>query len=35
MYRLDERYAAEASFLLDISILLRTVPAVLRIDGAA
>jgi lipopolysaccharide/colanic/teichoic acid biosynthesis glycosyltransferase len=35
MYRLDERYAAEASFLLDLSILLRTVPAVLRIDGAA
>jgi lipopolysaccharide/colanic/teichoic acid biosynthesis glycosyltransferase len=35
MYRLDARYAAEASFLLDISILLRTVPAVLRVDGAA
>ena len=35
MYRLDERYAAEASLLLDIWILLRTLPAVLRIDGAA
>jgi lipopolysaccharide/colanic/teichoic acid biosynthesis glycosyltransferase len=35
MYRLDVAYAAEASLLLDVRILLRTVPAVLGRDGAA
>jgi len=35
MYRLDSAYAEDASLLLDLRILVRTVPAVLRADGAA
>ena len=35
MYRLDLAYADDASLLLDLRILVRTVPAVLRADGAA
>ena len=35
MYRLDVAYATGASLRLDLSILLRTVPAVLGRDGAA
>lgn len=35
MYRLDVAYAARASLLTDMRILLRTVPVVLRRDGAA
>jgi lipopolysaccharide/colanic/teichoic acid biosynthesis glycosyltransferase len=35
MYRLDVAYAAEASLLLDLRILLRTVPVVLGGNGAA
>ena len=35
MYRLDNTYAAEASLLLDLRILVRTVPVVLGADGAA
>jgi lipopolysaccharide/colanic/teichoic acid biosynthesis glycosyltransferase len=35
MYRLDLVYASGACFLLDLQILLRTVPAVLGRDGAA
>lgn len=35
MYHLDLAYATRASLLLDLEILVRTVPAVLRGDGAA
>jgi lipopolysaccharide/colanic/teichoic acid biosynthesis glycosyltransferase len=35
MYRLDVAYATGACFLLDLQILLRTIPAVLGRDGAA
>ena len=35
MYRLDVAYAAEASLVLDLRILLRTMPVVLGRDGAA
>ena len=35
MYRLDSEYVEDASLGRDIAILLRTVPAVLRRDGAA
>jgi lipopolysaccharide/colanic/teichoic acid biosynthesis glycosyltransferase len=35
MYRLDVAYAAQASLLADVRILLRTVPVVLGRDGAA
>jgi lipopolysaccharide/colanic/teichoic acid biosynthesis glycosyltransferase len=35
MYRLDLAYVSSASLRLDIEILLRTIPAVLKRDGAA
>jgi lipopolysaccharide/colanic/teichoic acid biosynthesis glycosyltransferase len=35
MYRLDQRYVANASLLLDLRILWRTLPVVLGRDGAA
>jgi lipopolysaccharide/colanic/teichoic acid biosynthesis glycosyltransferase len=35
MYRLDASYAAGASLLLDVQILLRTIPVVLGREGAA
>ena len=35
MYRLDVDYAKRASLRLDLVILLRTIPAVLTLDGAA
>jgi lipopolysaccharide/colanic/teichoic acid biosynthesis glycosyltransferase len=35
MYRLDLSYVSEASLLLDLRILIQTVPVVLRRDGAA
>jgi lipopolysaccharide/colanic/teichoic acid biosynthesis glycosyltransferase len=35
MYRLDVDYAKRASLRLDLVILLRTIPAVLALDGAA
>ena len=35
MYRLDVTYAEQASFVLDVKLLLRTIPVVLGRDGAA